>query len=86
MIFMKKTVAILFGGCSSEYDVSLVSATSVINSIKRDKYNVLMIGITRKGDFYLYSGDVNNIAKDKWLNTSDAKKLQFQQIEVITEL
>ena len=35
---MKKTVAILFGGCSSEYDVSLVSATSVINSIKRDKY------------------------------------------------
>ena len=50
---MKKTVAILFGGCSSEYDVSLVSATSVINSIKRDKYNVLMIGITRKGDFYL---------------------------------
>ena len=72
---MKKTVAILFGGCSSEYDVSLVSATSVINSIKRDKYNVLMIGITRKGDFYLYSGDVNNIAKDKWLNTSDAKKI-----------
>lgn len=47
---------------------------------------MLMIGITRKGDFYLYSGDVNNIAKDKWLNTSDAKKLQFQQIEVITEL
>ena len=72
---MKKTVAILFGGCSSEYDVSLVSATSVINSIKRDKYNMLMIGITRKGDFYLYSGDVNNIAKDKWLNTSDAKKI-----------
>ena len=30
---MKKTVAILFGGCSSEYDVSLVSATSVIKNI-----------------------------------------------------
>ena len=72
---MKKTVAILFGGCSSEYDVSLVSATSVIKNIKKDKYNLLMIGITRKGDFYLYSGDVNNIAKDKWLNTSDAKKI-----------
>ena len=51
---MKKTVAILFGGCSSEYDVSLVSATSVIKNIKKDKYNLLMIGITRDGDFYLY--------------------------------
>ena len=60
---MKKTVAILFGGCSSEYDVSLVSATSVIKNIKKDKYNLLMIGITRDGDFYLYNGDVNNIEK-----------------------
>ena len=32
---MKKTVAILFGGCSSEYDVSLVSVTSVIKNIKK---------------------------------------------------
>lgn len=61
--FYEKTVAILFGGCSSEYDVSLISATSVIKNIKKDKYNLLMIGITRDGDFYLYNGDVNNIEK-----------------------
>lgn len=72
---MKKTVAILFGGCSSEYDVSLVSATSVIKNIKKDKYNLLMIGITRDGDFYLYNGDVNNIEKDEWLNEKDAKRI-----------
>ena len=72
---MKKTVAILFGGCSSEYDVSLVSATSVIKNIKKDKYNLLMIGITRDGDFYLYNGDVNNIEKDEWLNEKDIKRI-----------
>ncbi len=72
---MKKTVAILFGGCSSEYDVSLVSATSVIKNIKKDKYNLLMIGITRDGDFYLYNGDVNNIEKDEWLNEKDTKRI-----------
>ena len=72
---MKKTVAILFGGCSSEYDVSLVSVTSVIKNIKKDKYNLLMIGITRDGDFYLYNGDVNNIEKDEWLNEKDTKRI-----------
>lgn len=72
---MKKTVAILFGGCSSEYDVSLVSATSVIKNIKKDKYNLLMIGITRDGDFYLYNGDVNNIEKDECLNEKDTKRI-----------
>lgn len=72
---MKKTVAILFGGCSSEYDVSLVSATSVIKNIKKDKYNLLMIGITRDGGLYLYNGDVNNIEKDEWLNEKDAKRI-----------
>lgn len=72
---MKKTVAILFGGRSSEYDVSLVSATSVIKNIKKDKYNLLMIGITRDGDFYLYNGDVNNIEKDEWLNEKDTKRI-----------
>ncbi len=72
---MKKTVAILFGGCSSEYDVSLVSATSVIKNIKKDKYNLLMIGITRDGGLYLYNGDVNNIEKDEWLNEKDTKRI-----------
>ena len=86
---MKKTVAILFGGCSSEYDVSLVSATSVIKNIKKDKYNLLMIGITRDGDFYLYNGDVDNIEKDEWLNEviynvkMDELEVNSDELEVV---
>ena len=36
----KKSVAVLFGGVSSEHDVSLASAENVINSIPEDKYDV----------------------------------------------
>ena len=45
----KIKVAVLFGGVSSEHDVSVVSATAVLNNIPREKYDVLMIGITKDG-------------------------------------
>ena len=67
---MKKTVAILFGGQSTEYEVSLKSATSVINNLDKDKYDVLLIGITKDGKWCLYDGAVENIAPDKWYNDS----------------
>ena len=72
---MKKTVAILFGGCSSEYDVSLVSATSVIKNINKEKYDVVLIGITKQGDFYLYQGDIEKIEKNEWKDDKSCKKI-----------
>lgn len=72
---MKKKVAIMFGGCSSEYNVSLVSATSVIKNINKEKYEVLMIGITKEGDFYLYNGEVEKIESDEWFNDDTCKKI-----------
>ena len=60
---MKTKVGIIFGGCSSEYDVSLVSVTSVIKNINKEKYDVVLIGITILGDFYLYQGDIEKIEK-----------------------
>lgn len=73
----KIKVACLFGGCSSEYDVSLVSATSVIRNIDTEKYEVIMIGITKKGDFYLYNGSIDDIEKNNWLNDKNCKKITF---------
>lgn len=63
---MKKRVAILFGGCSSEYEVSLKSATAVIENMNSDKYEMIFIGITKQGHWYHYSGLVNKIAEDTW--------------------
>jgi len=62
----KKTVAVIFGGCSPEYDVSLNSSYSIINAIDRQKYEIIMIGITRTGQWYRFTGDVGDIPLDKW--------------------
>ena len=64
---MKKKVLILFGGVSSEHDVSLVSASSVIKNIPAGKYDVLTMGITKDGEFYLYKGDADSIPEGGWL-------------------
>ena len=55
----KIRVAVLFGGVSSEHDVSLVSAENVIRSIPKEKYEVLCIGITKKGRWLYFPGDVS---------------------------
>lgn len=49
----KKNIAVIMGGRSSEYEVSLVSASTVIDSIDKDIYNITMIGITKDGKWKL---------------------------------
>jgi D-alanine-D-alanine ligase len=46
---LKKSVAIVFGGQSSEHEVSLQSARNVINAIDRNNYYVTLIGIDKQG-------------------------------------
>ena len=65
---MKKTALIIFGGKSTEHDVSLVSAASVIRNIPRDKYDVLTLGITKEGAWYLFDGTADEIESGAWLN------------------
>lgn len=67
---MKKlTVAVLFGGESSEYGVSLQSASSVIRSLSREKYEVVLIGISEKGEWFQFIGDPKLIEQNKWQNS-----------------
>ncbi len=63
----KKTAAILFGGVSTEHDISCLSATAVIRHFPYDVYNLVLIGITKEGAWYLYSGDVDKIATGEWV-------------------
>lgn len=62
----KSTIAIIFGGESSEYEVSLSSAYSVLSEIDCEKYNIIKIGITKNGKWYLYEGDSSHILNDTW--------------------
>jgi len=53
----KPTVAIVFGGRSSEHAVSCATAAGVMRAIDRDVYDVLPIGIAKDGRWVVASGD-----------------------------
>lgn len=66
-IKMKKIkIAILFGGCSSEYEVSLQSAHAVITNLDSSAYDIVMVGITRDGDWFHFQGNPALILSDQW--------------------
>lgn len=67
----KLNIAVFFGGCSSEYGVSLESAHSVIQFLNRDRYVPVMVGISREGDWYYFTGGIEKIKDDTWLNEED---------------
>ena len=65
---MKKlNLAVLFGGVSSEHEISLRSAASVTAALDRDKYNLIHVGITKSGEwFYLPEVSPEDIAANAW--------------------
>ncbi len=63
---MKKKIVVLFGGESSEYSVSLQSASAVIRAIDTEKYEPVLIGITKKGQWFHFRGEVEQIENDTW--------------------
>ncbi|MDD2955279.1 MAG: D-alanine--D-alanine ligase [Oscillospiraceae bacterium] len=68
----KQNLAVIFGGASSEYEVSLVSASSVIANVPADLYDMILIGITRDGRWFHYTGPVEQIADGTWLEKGPA--------------
>jgi D-alanine-D-alanine ligase len=65
---MKKNVVVLFGGNSSEHDVSCISAQTVIKNIDIELYNILLVGITKEGK-WLFVDSVEAIADGTWKDT-----------------
>ena len=67
---MKKlSICVLFGGMSPEHEVSLRSAEFVLNCLDTEKYNVFPVGITKDGDWILFSGkDYSQLPTGQWQN------------------
>lgn len=63
---MKKSLCVVFGGQSPEHDISLKSVTSVIRNLDKNKYDIHMLGITKDGKWFLYTGDYNKIEGGFW--------------------
>ena len=70
----KLKIAVVFGGCSPEYDISLKSAFSVISYMDKEKYEPILLGITRDGRWHLFSGSIEKISSDTWDNPDDCTR------------
>lgn len=62
----KMKLCVVFGGISSEHEVSLLSATSVLTNLDREHYDIVMLGITKAGRWLRYTGDVAALRTGEW--------------------
>lgn len=69
-----KNLLVIFGGVSSEHDISLLSACSVIKNVPKEKYRIYMLGITKQGEMFLYEGSPDSLPEDKWLSDKSLLK------------
>ena len=51
----KPCIAVVFGGRSSEHSISLITARSVLRAINRDRWDVVSVGISPDGAWFLCS-------------------------------
>ena len=62
----RKRIAVLFGGCSTEYEISLQSAHAVMLHWPFDCYEPVWLGITRQGRWMRYTGEPERLLDDSW--------------------
>ncbi len=61
-----QTILVLFGGCSTEYEVSLQSAHGVLQALDRSRFTPLTVGITREGRWLRYPGGLSHLETGDW--------------------
>lgn len=71
---MKRNVALIFGGEGKEREISELSAASLAALIDAERYNLILIGITENGDWYIYDGHPCLIKNGGW--QIDKKRLE----------
>ena len=53
----------------------LQSASAIVENLDREKYEPILVGISKEGKWFLYRGSVENIRQDKWLTSvSDTER------------
>ncbi|MBR1757617.1 MAG: D-alanine--D-alanine ligase [Lachnospiraceae bacterium] len=62
---MKKNIAVLFGGQSSEHEISVISAQTVIRNLDPALFSPILIGITKEGHWVLVD-DVEKLVDGTW--------------------
>lgn len=57
----KLKLGVILGGMSTEHYVSIVSGTSIIKNLNKEKYEIFPIYINKKGEWFKYTKPVNEI-------------------------
>lgn len=57
----KIKLGVIFGGTSTEHEVSIVSGTSVIKNLNKEKYEIYPIYISKDGEWFHYMKPVQDI-------------------------
>lgn len=78
---MKTTVAVIYGCSSVEHEVSIISAVQAMNNMKKEKYDIVPVYITKKGEMYT-GEDFLNI--DIYKNT-DSLKAKSHPVTLVNE-
>ncbi len=66
---MKQTLLAVFGGRSTEHEVSCKSVVNIVNHIDPDKYDVVLVGITKDGR-WLLADSVKSITDNSWYQSA----------------
>ncbi len=62
----KIKIGVIFGGDSPEYEVSCISAASVMQHLDPERYEIVKIGILKDGRWWVYTGEAEDVASLKW--------------------
>ncbi len=69
-----ENILVLFGGESTEHEVSRISAANVVAALAQTKYRVITVGITKDGKWYLYQGGVEQMEDGSWEKSTDLRE------------
>ena len=76
---MKKNIALLLGGYSGEYEISLKSGKTIIENIDKEKFNIFPIVIEKTSWYYAENKNIQIDKSDFSLNI-DGKKINFDLV------
>lgn len=70
-----KKVLVLFGGNSSEHNVSCLSAKSILENIDRKIFDVVSVGITKNNEWYIFDDNLSYLENEKWLKAKNIQRI-----------
>lgn len=74
---------VVFGGQSSEHEISCISAGNVLENIDRNKYDVTRVGIAKTGEWFKYKGPNKSVKSNSWLKETDNLEMVKDVISLI---